>query len=135
MTRRRPIASAVVRCAKMRAALQNLARNADVRLTWIKARAFRSSAGVLRNTAGLRCLRLVVRGPPVERPFPDVADHVIEAIAVRRKSRHRRRALKSVFAEVLRRKIPLPGISHVLAVWRQLIAPGELFAIEPAARG
>ena len=72
---------------------------------------------------------------PIAGPLPDIADHVVQPVAVRRKRRHRRRALKAVAAKILARKFALPGIGHVLAVGRELVAPGKLGAVEPAARG
>ena len=33
------------------------------------------------------------------------------------------------------REFALPGVGHVLAAGRELVAPGELRAVEPAARG
>jgi hypothetical protein len=49
MTRRRVIAAAIIRRAQMRAAFQHFARNPDVGLTWIKARAFRPIARIFRH--------------------------------------------------------------------------------------
>ena len=72
---------------------------------------------------------------PVGRPFPDVADHVVEAVAVRRKRPDRRGALVAVRREVLVRERPLPGVRHLAPVRRELVAPGELGAVQPAARG
>src|SRR6185312_1154749 len=96
MARGRAVAPAVVRRAEMRAALQNLAWNADVRLTWIKAVRFGTAAWITRDAARLRRVGLVPGRPPVRGPFPDIADHVVDAVAVRRKGRHRRGARVAV---------------------------------------
>src|SRR5690242_6142229 len=115
MTRGRAIPAAVVRRTEMRAALQHFAGNTDVGLTWIKARLLRTSARIRRDAAGLRRFGFVLRRPPVRRPLPDIADHVADAIAVRRERRHRRGALVSVLAQVLVREIALPGVGHMFA--------------------
>jgi hypothetical protein len=59
----------------------------------------------------------------------------VQAIALGRKCRHRRGALETVAAEILARKIALPGIGHVFAAGREFIAPSEFGAVEAAARG
>ena len=135
MARRRPVAAAVVRRAEMRAALEHLARNFDVGLAGIVARVLAAAARIFRNAAGLRRIGFVLRRVPVGGPFPDIADHVVQAVAVRRKRRHRRGALVAVLVEILARKFALPGVGHVLAAGREFIAPGELGAVEAAARG
>src|SRR6187551_1219164 len=73
--------------------------------------------------------------PPIGGPFPDIADHVANAITVRRKSSDRRRALITVLAEVLKRKVALPGIRHVPAARRQFAAPCKLRTFKSAPRG
>jgi len=60
MTRRRAVAPAIARRTQMRAALQNLARDADVRLTWIKAVRIGTTARIARDTARLWLLGLVL---------------------------------------------------------------------------
>src|ERR1700740_858745 len=95
----------------------------------------RPPARIFREAAGLRRVGLVLWREPIGGPFPDVADHVVDAVAVRRKRLHRRGAREAVGAQILVRKIALPGIGHVLATRRELVAPGELGAVEAAARG
>src|SRR6478735_11801537 len=89
MTRRRPISTAVIRCAQMRAALEHLARNPDLRITRVVARRLGSAARVFRNAARFRRLGFVSWRVPVGRPFPDIPDHVTEAVAVSRKCGYR----------------------------------------------
>src|SRR5512132_301955 len=67
----------------------------------------------------------VTRREEVGRPLPDVAGHVVEAVAVRRKGSDRRRALEAVELQVLPGKLPLPGVRPRLAVRKVLVAPGE----------
>src|ERR1044071_5890930 len=119
----------------MRAALDHLARDADVGLTWIKASRFGTAARIARDTARLRFLSFVILRPPIGGPFPDIADHVEHAIAVGRKRRHRRGSLIAVVAPVLLRKFALPGVGHVHITGREFVAPGVLRAVEPATRG
>jgi len=52
---------------------------------------------------------------PVAGPFPDVADHVVNAVTVRWKRGNRRRALEAVVVQILSRKFALPGVGLVLA--------------------
>src|SRR5262249_27322652 len=95
----------------------------------------RAAAWVLRYAARLRRIGLVLRGPPIGGPFPDVADHVVEAVAVWWECGHRRGALVAVECKVLARKIPLPSVGHLTAVRSDLIAPGELGLLQSAACG
>ena len=77
----------------------------------------------------------MLRSIPIGGPLPDVADHVVKAIAVRWKSADRRRALVAVVFQIFVREFALPGIGHVFAVRREFIAPGKLGTLEAAARG
>src|SRR4029079_16192169 len=135
MARIRTVAAAVVRRAQMRATLDDLSRNPDPRLAGVVAAVLASAARILRDAAGLRRVRLVLWREPVGGPLPDVADHVVHAVAVWRECRHRRGTLEAVLVEVLSREFALPGVRHVPAAGRELIAPRKLRAVEPAARG
>ena len=114
MSCRRPVATAIIRRAQMRAAFQNFPRNADVGLTWIKTGALRPATRILGDAACLRRIGFVLLRPPVGCPFPDIADHVVDAIAVRRKRRHRRGALVAIRVQVLCWKFALPGIGRCM---------------------
>src|SRR5262245_52437968 len=85
MSRSGAIATAVIRRAQMRAAFDDLARDLDVGLARIVAALLAPAARILWDAAGLRRVGLVLRGIPVRRPFPDIADHVVKAVSVRRK--------------------------------------------------
>src|SRR5215471_251802 len=100
MACRRPVATAIVRRAEMRAALQDFPGNADAWLTWIKARRLGAAARILRNTAGFRRIGFVPGRPPVGGPLPDIADHVADAVTVRWKRGDRRGALITVLAQI-----------------------------------
>src|SRR6476661_7286525 len=84
VARSRPVASAVIRRAQMRAAFDDLLWNLHVGRSGVVAVVLPPAARVLRNAAGLRRIRLMLWRIPVGRPFPDVADHVVEAIPIRR---------------------------------------------------
>src|SRR5262245_16670805 len=109
----------------MRAAFQYLARDFDVRLAGIVALVFAPAAGIMGNAAGFGRIGFVLGRPPVGRPFPDIADHVVKAVTVRRESCYRRGTLVTVLREVFVRKSSLPGIGHMLASGHEFIAPGE----------
>src|SRR6267143_4524672 len=94
MTRGRTIAAAVVGSAEMRAAFKHLAWNPDVRLTRVVARGLRPAARIFRNAARLRRLGVVFLRIPIGRPFPDIPDHVVDAVAVRRECSDGRGALE-----------------------------------------
>src|SRR4051812_21841375 len=74
------IAAAIVRRTEMRAAFQDFARDADVWLTWIKARILMSAARIAWNATRLCRIRMVLRRPPVRGPLPDIADHVVQTV-------------------------------------------------------
>src|SRR5215207_9442621 len=131
---RRSIASAVVRRAQVRAALDDLARDPDVCRGRVVAAVLASAAWVLRDAAGFRRVALVLLRVPVDRPFPDIADHVVDAMTVRRERGHRRGPLEAVAVRILARKLALPGVGHVPAVRRQLVAPSILGRIEATRR-
>src|SRR6476620_4273701 len=76
----------------------------------------------------------MTRREPVGGPFPDVADHVEETVAVGRECPNRRRSRVAVRREVFQRECALPDVGHVTAVWCQLVAPCELGTIEATAR-
>src|SRR5215831_8027651 len=87
--RRRAIAPAVIRRAKMRAAFDDFARYAHGRTAFVVAAGLGPAAGILRDAAGLRQIRTVPGREPIRGPFPNVADHVVDAVAVRWERGHR----------------------------------------------
>src|SRR6476620_8850621 len=129
MARCRPVAPAVVRRAQMRAAFDDLLWNLHVGSSGVIAVRLAATARVLRNAASLHGIRLMLWRIPVGRPFPDVADHVVQTVTVRWEYGDRRRALKAVSTGVLVRESTLPGIGHVTAGRREIIAPRELGAV------
>src|SRR5258708_3431760 len=135
MTRGRTIAAAVVGSAEMRAAFEHLAWNPDVPLTRVVAGSLGAAARVFPNAAPLRCIGFMLLRIPISRPFPDIADHVVQAVAVGGKSGDGRRAFEAIGCKILVREIALPGVCHVLATRRLLVAPGEFRAVQSAACG
>src|ERR1700729_4181148 len=115
MARGRAVAAAVIRRAQMRAAFDDLAGDFDLRLAGVVALRLAAAARIFRNAACFRRVGLVLLRKPVGGPLPDIADHVVDAVAVGRKRGHRRGAVEAVAAKILVREIALPGIGHVLA--------------------
>src|SRR5688572_24547076 len=97
----------------MRATLQDLAWNPALRLTRIVARVLAPPARIARDAACLDRLIGMTRLIPVRRPFPHVADHVVETVAVRVVRTDGRRAVIAVARHVAPRKFALPGVRHV----------------------
>src|ERR1700732_1688122 len=131
MARGRAVAAAVIRRAQMRAAFDDLAGNLDLRLAGVVAAILAPAARIFRNAARLRRVGFMLGGPPIGGPLPDIADHVVDAVAVGRKRHHRRGPAEAVFATVLVWKISLPGIGTMLSAGREFAAPGELGIIKP----
>src|SRR5258707_7537034 len=96
MTRRRPIAAAIIRRAEMRAALDHLARDFDIWLARVEAGFFAPAARIFGNAARLRRIGIVFLRVPIGGPFPDIADHVADAVSIRRERGNRRSPLKAV---------------------------------------
>ena len=133
MARRRAVAPAVVGRAEMRAALHHLARNAELRLAGVIALLLADAARVGGNAAALLGGGMLVR-IPIGRPFPDIADHVVEAIVIGGVCADGRGAREAVLGEVLPGELALPGIGHVVAIGDERVTPGEFLALQPAAR-
>src|SRR4051794_22805252 len=110
-------AQAVVRRAQVRAALDDPARYPLVGR---------------RPAARLFAL---ARREGVARPLPDVAGHVIQAVAVGWEGTDRRRAGVAVEHEILPGELALPAVGQHLPARRELVTPCEGLAVEPPARG
>src|SRR3954466_7356737 len=76
----------------------------------------------------------MARSVPVARPFPHVADHVVEPVTVRRETPDRRRTGMIVFIAVEYREETLPGICDRLALGI-VSARIIVLAVAAAARG
>src|SRR5262245_15666830 len=100
MTRCRAIAAAIVWCTQERAAFQNLSWNPHLRLAGVVARTLRATAWVAWNAARLASVGGMSRREPVVGPFPHVADHVVEAITIRRECSHWRGARIAIRGQV-----------------------------------
>src|SRR5262245_31452679 len=83
----------------------------------------------LRWTGGvatdvLACgLNLGVDPVPIAAPLPDVAGHVVQAVAICRKGANRGSTCKSIFAGVADRERSLPRICHVPPAGPKVITP------------
>src|SRR5947209_8563738 len=80
MARRRTVAPAVVGRAEVGAALDHLARNAAYRIPRVETAGLCAIARIGGNAA--RGTDVVAGREPVGRPFPDIADHVVQPVAV-----------------------------------------------------
>ena len=129
------VTATVIRRAQMRAAFDDLARYLGRRLAWVVTSFRRAAARVFRDAAWLWRIGLVLGRPPISGPLPDVADHVVNAVAVRRKRRHRRGTIEPVLAAIFVREISLPGIRHMSPAGREFFTPGELGAIKTTPGG
>src|SRR5664280_3146842 len=134
MARGRSIAATVIGRAQMRATLDDLAGNSDLRLAQVVAVSLDPAERIFRNAARLWRVGGMPGRIPIGSPLPDIADHVGESEIVRRKRIDRRGARVTVADEGFARKCALPGIGHVPATWRQLIAPRKLGLIKTATR-
>src|SRR4029079_17695071 len=100
----RAVAAAVVRRAQVRSALHDLARDAR----WIlSVNAAYASRPATAGGGGVGMTRV-----PVRCPLPDVADHVVHAVAVGRERADRGGPLVPVVPRVLDRELTLPGVRH-----------------------
>src|SRR5205823_199175 len=103
--RGRPVAVAIIRRTQIGAALQDFPRDFDLRLPGIVARLPLSPSRIAHDAA--RALDSAMVLVPIGGPFPDVAGHVVEAIAVGRKRADGSCPLVAVLAAVLPGKLAL----------------------------
>lgn len=93
------IAPAMAGRAQVRAALDDPARDAHPRrIVLVSARPPRGFCGMQQAFGGIDRM---ARGVKVLGPFPDSADHAVDAVAVRGQGRHGRGALAAVRGQVL----------------------------------
>jgi hypothetical protein len=118
----------------MGSSLEDLPRDADRRLPHVEASGLRPSSRIRRNAACLGNLIDVTRAVPIQGPLPDIAVHVVDAVAIWRKCVHRGGSIESVGRQVYARKISLPGIRHVATGRRELARPRKFDSIQTATR-
>src|SRR5271166_6182693 len=113
------IAGAILVGAKKRTAFLNALFLC--RLGWIEwhFRALR----VARDVADLGKLFEIIGAIPVAAPLPDVAGHVVEAVAISREGAHWRNAGETILAGILDRELSLVGVRHELPARLEFIAP------------
>ena len=63
------------------------------------------------NAAGTGKFLIIVWPIPIAAPLPDVARHVVEAVAIRWKRFHGRDTGKFIFASILNRELALVGFA------------------------
>ena len=74
-------------------------------------------------------------GPVVPGPFPDIADHVGQAMPIGGKGSHRRRALEAVTAPGVLWISPRPVVGHDPSARAAFVPPGIDRAVQPAPGG
>src|SRR6056297_1207833 len=103
-----PVANAVLVGAEKRATLGDLARDLELGREGIEALLAGATARVGRDAAGLGRSRGGIGrmpiGVPVAGPLPDIAGHVVEAVAVGREGADRRASGVAVGGGVLVRE-------------------------------
>src|SRR6516165_752382 len=124
LARSRTIARAIIGSAQERAALDDAAR-----------RLARGQCQILQfGSARInRLLPRVTRPIPIARPLPDVADHVVEPVAVRLEAADRRGGGIAVLVGVVDGEDALPGIGDRLAFGIEGTRP-IILAVATAAR-
>src|SRR5262249_5423305 len=125
LARSRTISRAIIGSAQKRAALDDAAwRLAGGQCQLLQFGSARIS----------RRLARVTRPIPIARPLPDIADHVVEAVAVRLEAADRRGPGLAVLVRVVAREDALPAVGDRLALGIEGTRPVVL-AVATAARG
>src|SRR5688572_13806765 len=92
------VALTIICGTEVGAALDHLSADADVRLGRIETVLQPATARIADRAAGPLAFSGQGKaggGPPITRPFPRIADHVVKPVAVGRKAAHRRSPLKA----------------------------------------
>src|SRR5262245_7695147 len=125
LARSRTIARAIIGSAQERAALDDAVR----RLAGGQCQILQFGSARID-----RLLPRVTRPIPVARPFPNIADHVVEAVAVWLEATDRRGGGIAVLGGVVDGEDALPGVGDRLALGIEGARPVVL-AVATAARG
>src|SRR5215469_15642658 len=128
----RTIAAAIIWCTQERPAFNHLAWDAYVWGLWVIAAVavtFRDGPAATGLGGGM------TRRIPVDRPFPDITNHVEQTVAIGRELPDWCGPLITVRRQVLPGKLALPSVGHMLAARSEFLAPGVGRAIQPSARG
>src|SRR5271166_1710309 len=89
---------------------------------------------VSRDVAVLGKLFEIIGAIPVAAPLPDVASHVVEAVAIRGKRFHWRDTREAILAGILDREYSLVGVRHEFAARLELITPRIELPAQASAR-
>src|SRR6266699_4149449 len=114
-TCRRAIPQAVIRRAEERPAFEHLSWDAELRLCRINTLLSCPPSRIDRDAARPGRVFWMMLLVPVRRPFPYIASHVIQPIAIRWEGAHGRRPFIAIGEQVLAGKLSLPGVGHQLA--------------------
>src|SRR6266581_2390265 len=123
-TCRRAITQAVIRRAEEGPAFEHFSWDAELRLCRINALLSCPPSRIGGDAARPGRVFWMILLVPVRRPFPHIARHVIQPIAIGGEGTHGRRPLIAIGEQVLPGKLPLPGVGHQLATRSEFIPPG-----------
>src|SRR6266516_5431332 len=114
-TCRRAITQAVIGRAEEGPTFEHLSWDADLRLCRINTLLSCPPSRINRDAARPDRVCWMMLLVPVRRPFPHIASHVIQPIAIGWEGTHGRRPLIAIGEQVLAGKLSLPGVGHHLA--------------------
>ena len=124
--RRRPIAGAVKFAAKKR----TTTGDSLGRVGLVRVETGRRPLGIILWT-----LPVIVCPVPIHAPFPHVAGHVVQSIAVGGKLSDRGRHAEAVLGGVLIRKAALPKVGDAFFVRLEFLTPDVFFSVETTPGG
>ena len=120
-TCRRAITQAVIGRAEEGPAFEHLSWDAELRLRRINTLLSCPPSRIDRDAACPGRVFWMMLLVPVRRPFPHIASHVIQPIAIRREGAHGRCPFITICHQVLPGELPLPGVGHQLATRSEFI--------------
>src|SRR6185312_9699662 len=120
----RPVVETVTHATEEGPAAMNAFRRAHQRVETV-----RRTDWVL-DGAAVGVALVSIRQKPVAAPLPDIAGHVVEAVAVGRKGLHRRGAGEAVLEAVAVRKISLEVVALRALLGERLVAPDVFLVLQ-----
>src|SRR3954470_14265921 len=94
----------------MGTALDHFPADRDAGHFGIKAFALATAPGIFGHTTGPSGLDSF--SPPIIRPLPDIADHVVQAVTIGWKCGHRRRSITTIGPQIAVGKMSAPKVRH-----------------------
>src|SRR5260370_34449 len=90
--------------AEMRATPGHPSGDFDIRLAGVITCGLGAAAWIFRDAAGFGRIGVVLLSVPVGGPFPDIADHVVNAVSVRHECGNRGGSFVTVVVQILTRE-------------------------------